>query len=68
MDLHKEVATAAVRRFMTVLFLIRAKRHLRTLAELYGWSSERLAELEERFIHMGDMVPVFVNQLSLVEE
>ena len=57
--LHKEVAEASVRRFMTVLFLARAKRHLRTLAEHYGWSSAQLAEYEARFIHMGNMVPVF---------
>ena len=60
METSKEYAEAQVRRFMTVLFVNRAKRHLRTLAELYGWSPETLATNEQRFIRVGDCVPVFV--------
>ena len=45
---------------MTVLFVTRAKRHLRTLADLYGWSPETLAINEQRFIHVADCVPIFV--------
>ena len=50
---------AQVRRFMTVLFVARAKRHLKALAELYGWSPETLALHEEEFILVVDFVPVF---------
>jgi hypothetical protein len=50
---------AQVRRFMTVLFVTRAKRHLKTLAELYGWSPETLASYEEEFIRVADFVPVW---------
>ena len=50
---------AQVRRFMTVLFVTRAKRHLKTLAELYGWSPETLAAHEEEFIRVAEFVPVF---------
>ena len=44
---------------MTVLFVARAKRHLKALAELYGWSAETLATYEEEFIRVADFVPVF---------
>lgn len=59
METPREFAEAQVRRFLTVLFAARAKRHLRTLAELYGWSAETLAEHERRFIRVADMVPNF---------
>jgi hypothetical protein len=61
METPKEYAEAQVRRFMTVLFVTRAKRHLRTLAELYGWSPETLAANEQRFIRVADHAPVFVS-------
>lgn len=60
METPHEYAEAQVRRFMTVLFVNRAKRHLRTLAELYGWSPETLATNEQRFIRVADHVPIFV--------
>lgn len=56
---------ATVRRFLTILFYKRAQRHLRTLAELYQLSPERLAELEERFLVTADCAPVFVPLKSL---
>jgi hypothetical protein len=60
METPHEYAEAQVRRFMTVLFVSRAKRHLRTLAELYGWSPETLAANEQRFIRVAEHVPIFV--------
>lgn len=68
METSKEYAESQVRRFMTVLFVNRAKRHLRTLAELYGWSPETLATNEQRFIRVGDCVPVFVEPTPPVPE
>lgn len=50
MDTPAEEAEAQVRRFMTTLFVTRAKRHLKTLSVAYGWSPETLAEYESRFI------------------
>jgi hypothetical protein len=55
---HTEYSESTVRRFLTVLFTLRARRHLRTLAELYGWSPEQLADAEVRFIR--PIVPRFV--------
>jgi hypothetical protein len=60
METPHEFAEAQVRRFMTVLFVARAKRHLRTLAELYSWSPETLMANEQRFINIADHAPVFV--------
>ncbi len=60
METPHEYAESQVRRFMTVLFVTRAKRHLQTLAELYGWSPETLAANELRFIRVADHVPIFV--------
>lgn len=54
-----EYDTEQVRKFITTLFVLRAQRHLRTLATLYGWTPEELAEYEVRFIRPGDMAPVF---------
>lgn len=59
METAEEYAAAQVRRLLTVLFVTRAKRHLQTLAELYGWSPEQLAEAEQRFIKTSDHVPTF---------
>jgi hypothetical protein len=44
---------------MTVLFTMRAKRHLKTLADLYGWSPDQLAENEARFIKTVNCIPTF---------
>jgi len=61
METADEFAVAQVRRFLTVLFTTRARRHLKALAELYNWSPERLAEVEQQFIKTSDMVPRFVS-------
>ena len=45
---------------MTILFVARAKRHLKTLAEVYGWTPAQLTEYEERFIKIGEHVPVWI--------
>ncbi len=50
---------------MTVLFVARAKRHLKTLAELYGWSPETLASHEEEFIKIAEFVPVWTESDSV---
>jgi hypothetical protein len=59
METPKEFAESQVRRLMTVLFIARAKRHLRTLATLYGWPPETLALHEARFIRTESMIPQF---------
>jgi hypothetical protein len=64
METTKEFAEGQVRRFMTVLFVARARRHLRTLAGLYGWSPETLAAHEARFITTAGTVPRFVKKSS----
>lgn len=60
METPREYAESQIRKFMTVLFVTRAKRHLKTLADLYGWSPETLEANEQRFIRIGDHVPIFV--------
>ena len=55
---HTEYSESTVRRFLTVLFTLRARRHLQRLAELYNWSPEQLADAETRFIR--PVVPQFV--------
>ena len=55
------LATSQTRRLFTVLFTVRAKRHLKTLADHYGWSPDVLKEHEQRFIRVADMVPCFVS-------
>lgn len=60
MDTPEEAAEAQVRRFLTILFVARAKRHLKALSEIYGWSPETLAENEARFIKIAECVPVFL--------
>lgn len=59
METRKEFAEAQARKFLTVLFAKRARRHLKALAEIYGWSHAMLAEYEERFIKSADVVPIF---------
>jgi hypothetical protein len=53
METAAEYAEAQVRKFMTVLMTLRARRHLRSLAELYNWTPEFLAEQEARFLQPG---------------
>lgn len=60
METTREFSESQVRRFMTVLFIARARRHLRTLATLYNWTPETLAAHEARFIRTEVMVPRFV--------
>ncbi len=56
---REEFTASQARKFLTVLFVTRAKRHLKTLADLYGWSPETLAIHESRFIRVSDCVPRF---------
>ena len=55
----REYAETSVRRFLTVLFTQRARRHLRILAEHYGWTPAQLTEYEHRFIRAAFMTPRF---------
>jgi hypothetical protein len=55
---HEEYRESQLRRFLTVFFMIRARRHLRTLATLYKWSPEHLAAQEARFLRQADFTPV----------
>lgn len=55
----REYAETSVRRYLTVLFTTRARRHLRLLAEHYGWTPEQLTEYENRFIRAAYMTPRF---------
>jgi hypothetical protein len=64
METRAEFTSAQVRKFLTVLFVTRARRHLRTLAEHYNWSPETLAANEARFIHTADCVPEFASRES----
>jgi hypothetical protein len=61
-----EFEESQVRRLLTVLFLTRAKRHLKTLAEVYSWSPEQLLEYEERFIQYNACVPIFATDTERV--
>ena len=54
---HAEYQEGQVRRFLTVLFMKRAQRHLRTLATLNGWSPEHLATMETRFLQQVNFTP-----------
>ncbi len=56
----QEYADSQIRRMLTLLFTKRAKRHLKTLADSYGWSEELLAEYEERFIKPAELTPLFL--------
>jgi hypothetical protein len=60
METADEFAEGQVRRFLTTLFVKRAQRHLKALAELYSWSPEMLAENEQRFLKSGLFVPRFL--------
>jgi hypothetical protein len=60
MQSQQEYSEGQIRRFMTILFVARAKRHLKTLAEVYGWTPAQLTEYEERFIKIGEHVPVWI--------
>jgi hypothetical protein len=66
METPQEYATSQVRRLMTVLFSLRAKRHLRSLADLYGWTPEQLAAHEARFITTQYCVPEFSTEEDVV--
>ena len=57
METATDFANAQVRRLATTLFAKRAKRHLKALADLYGWSPEMLTEYEQRFIQPAKCVP-----------
>ena len=59
METREEFAEAQVRRFLTVLFTVRARTHLRTLGDLYDWTPEQRAEYERRFIQPASLVPVW---------
>lgn len=59
---HPEYRESQVRRFLSVLFMIRAKRHLKTLATLYKWTPEYLATMEARFVQQSRFTPVFENR------
>jgi len=57
METPQEYASTQIRRFMTFLFIERARSHLKTLAVEYDWSPERLLEYETRFIKQAELVP-----------
>lgn len=61
METRDQFMTAQVRKFLTVLFVLRSRRHLKTLAEHYGWSPATLEEYEARFIRVADCVPHFAS-------
>lgn len=56
----KEYRETHLRQFLTVLFIKRAKRHLRALATLYNWSPEYLAEAETRFLQQAYLTPILL--------
>lgn len=62
MESRTEYVTSQLRKLMTILFVERAKRHLRTLASAYGWTPEQLAKAETDFIRVAEFVPVFVDR------
>lgn len=59
METPDEYEEAQTRKFMTYLFYLRAKRHLKTLAEIYGWSPELLQARENQFLIPSMFVPTF---------
>ncbi len=67
METPQEFAEGQVRRFMTVLFVARAKRHLKSLSELYEWTPEQLADYETRFIKPAAFIPQFIRHSSVVD-
>lgn len=68
MESYDEYANGAVRRFLTHMFVLRARRHLNTLAAHYGWTPEKLREYEERFIRTTEFVPVFIEPRRQIVE
>lgn len=66
MQTLQEFKEAHVRRFLTVLFITRARRHLRVLGEMYGWSPEQLAANTERFIRYHEHVPRFSTETEYI--
>jgi hypothetical protein len=54
-----EFEESQVRRFLTTLFITRARHLLARMAEIYGWSPATLAEHEARFINTPDFIPIF---------
>jgi hypothetical protein len=68
METYDEFATTAVRRYFTHLFVLRAQRHLKTLATHYGWTAEQLQEYETRFIRAMEFVPVFIEPRRQITE
>jgi hypothetical protein len=60
MQTAHDFAESQLRRFFTVLFTVRAKRHLRVLAEHYGWPPETLAEYETRFVRAPHTAPLII--------
>jgi len=62
MNAITEYSESQIRRFMTMLFTLRARRHLRNLAILYNWTPETLSEYEQRFIQTANMVPVWTHK------
>jgi hypothetical protein len=61
METADEMAEGQIRRFLTTFFVVRKRRLLKTLGDLYGWSPEELAAHEERFIKIGESVPLWSN-------
>ena len=59
---HPEYRESQVRRFLSVLFMKRAQRHLKTLATLYNWTPEYLAAMEARFVQQVRFTPTFENR------
>jgi hypothetical protein len=59
MESTDEFTEGYIRRFLTTLYIARRRRHLKALADLYGWSPEALAEAEDRFIKTAECVPRF---------
>ena len=57
METPQDSASTPIRRFLTFLFIERARSHLKTLAVEYDWSPERLLEYESRFIKQAELVP-----------
>jgi hypothetical protein len=65
MDLDDETAEEfrqrLVRRFLTVLFIMRARRHVKAVAEAFGMP-ERQQEYEAQFIKDAELVPHFADK------
>lgn len=62
MEPRVDYVESQLRKLMTILFVERARRHLRSLSILYGWTPTQLAEAETRFICVANFVPVFVER------